>query len=308
MTDLVAAVCAVVVTYRPDKVLLDRLLVSLGEQVKGVVVVDNTADALKGASIKDDSNVSEVLRPDHNIGLAAAQNLGISWARNHGFSYVLILDQDSEPGPGMVRELLKALIELGAESKVAAVGPRFYDVHERTHAPFVKIGFPFNRKLWRHKGEQTVKVDFLISSGSLIPVKVINEVGLMDADLFIDSVDLEWSFRARWRGYALYGVYTATMHHSLGDGRKSLPFFPRGIVIHSPLRLYYMTRNRLLLYRNRHTPKVWVAQDMVRLVMKFFLFGVLVAPRSSHLRFMFKGLWDGMRGRTGMCPLEAICL
>jgi len=131
-------------------------------------------------------------------------------------------------------------------------------------------------------------------------------VGAMDAGLFIDNVDMEWSFRARAKGYALYGVCSATMHHHLGDDRRALPFGVGKIVVHGPSRLYYMMRNRLRLYGMRHTPLVWTAQDIPRVLVKLFLFGVLIGPRWRNLRFMLRGLWDGLLGRQGACPADLL--
>lgn len=300
-------VCAVVVTYHPDPMMLRELLDAIVMQVGAVVVVDNTAPGSAGQCGDVFSDIATVLPQKGNAGLAAAQNLGIDWARGHGYLYVLLLDQDSTPGEGMVQTLLNALLhllQLRGERRVGAVGPRFHDLREDRDAPFVHIGFPFNRKLWCERDEQTLTCDFLISSGALIPMVVLDAVGAMDAGLFIDNVDLEWSFRARAQGYALYGVCAATMHHRLGDARRALPFGLGQIVVHGPVRLYYMMRNRVRLYRMPHTPRVWTAQDVPRVLVKLFLFGVLIGPRLRNLRFMLRGLRDGLQGREGPCPLH----
>lgn len=309
MSDLrVEPVCAVVVTYRPDMSLLNDLLRAVRPQVGGVVVVDNTVDSwsvgidnIDGAT----SDAVELIRLRKNSGLASAQNVGIDWARAHGFGYVLMLDQDSTPGEGMVLALLQALDQLREEGQpVAAVGPRFHDLREDQDAPFVRVDFPWSRKLWCRRPGETIACDFLISSGSLIPLAVLDGVGPMDAGLFIDNVDLEWSFRARARGYVLHGVCAALMNHRLGDGRRDLPFGLGQVVVHSPVRLYYMMRNRLRLYGMPHTPRVWVAQDVPRVLVKLLLFGVMIGPRVRNLRFMLRGLWDGLRGHEGICPIS----
>ena len=101
------------------------------------------------------------------------------------------------------------------------------------------------------------------------------------------------------KGYALVGVCTTTMHHRLGHGRWRLPFGLGHIVVHDPIRLYYIMRNRLLLYRLPHTPAVWIAQDVPRVAVKFLLFSVLIRPRLRNIRFMLAGLRDGLLGRSG---------
>lgn len=299
------SVCAVVVVYCPDSVALRDLLRAVSTQVGAVVVIDNTPSGSSGGGECDVPPAVHLLSQHDNVGLAAAQNAGVDWARRHGFRHVLLLDQDSLPGEGMVAALLDALEHSSRAQKVAAVGPCFHDLREDRAAPFVRIGFPLNRKLWCEREGQTVPCDFLIGSGSLIPMDVLDAVGGMDAGLFIDNVDLEWCFRARAKGFGLHGVCAAVMHHRLGDARHILPLGLGQVVVHGPVRLYYMMRNRMRLYRLPHTPRVWIAQDVPRVVLKLLLFGVLIGPRLRNLHLMLRGLADGVRGRTGACPWRA---
>lgn len=297
-------VCAVVVTYHPDPVALWELLGAITDQAGAVVVVDNTSATDVGQFGVAVPKAVSVLHQPSNHGLAVAQNRGIEWARARGYRYVLLLDQDSVPGAGMVAALLLALQRLRDAGPVGAVGPRFHDLREDRGAPFVRIGFPLNRKLHCESAGQTVGCDFLISSGALIPMEVLDDIGAMDAGLFIDNIDLEWSFRARSRGYALYGVCAATMNHKLGDARHALPLGLGTVVVHGPVRLYYMMRNRMRLYRMPHTPRVWILQDLPRVWVKLLLFGVLIGPRWRNLRFMLRGIGDGLHGIEGACPLR----
>jgi rhamnosyltransferase len=295
------SVCAVLVTYRPDVAALRVAIAAVRPQVTALVIVDNASagidDALAGQDVV-------LLAQRTNVGLARAQNVGIDWARANGHSHVLVLDQDSAPAPDMVTQLLAALARLSTR-RVAAVGPRFRDAREDRDAPFVKVAFPMSHKLWCDAANPDVECDFLISSGALIPLAVLDDVGGLDDGLFIDNVDLEWSFRARARGYSLYGVCAAAMEHRLGDSRRPVFGGAATIVTHGPARLYYIMRNRLTLYRLPHTPWVWIAQDVPRVLVKFVIFTVLVGPRLRNARYMIRGVRDAVAGRMGPCPLEA---
>ncbi|MDP9094088.1 MAG: glycosyltransferase family 2 protein [Actinomycetota bacterium] len=277
---------------------LSRALDALRPQVDAVVVVDNHSP--QSAPARRDV---VYLRQQSNVGLASAQNIGIEWARQGGHSHVLVMDQDSVPAPDMVQHLVQAWSRLSSTRKVGAVGPRFHDPREDRDAPFVRVAFPMSRKLWCAAGTPIVACDFLISSGALIALDVLDDVGDMDGRLFIDNVDMEWSFRARSRGYGLYGVCAATMEHHLGDDRHAVLGGRFHVVRHGPARLYYMMRNRVVLYRRRHTPRVWIAQDLPRVVAKFLIFSILVGPRGRNVEYMLRGLADGLRGLGGPCPL-----
>lgn len=292
-----SSVCAVLVAYRADPAVLLDALNAVRPQVGTVLVVNN------GPDVPELPPGCVLLQQDGNVGLAAGQNAGIAWARAHGFAHVLILDQDSVCGPEMVSTLLAALAELGATERVGAVGPVFRDPREDRAAPFVRVAFPMSHKVWCDGSSPYVQCDFLISSGALVPLAVLDDVGGLDDGLFIDNVDMEWSFRVRSRGYTLFGVCAATMTHHLGDDRHPVLAGRAQVVRHGPVRLYFIMRNRVALYRLPHTPRVWIAQDVPRVFAKFFIFSVLVGPRPRNVRFMLRGLLDGLRGRRGPCPL-----
>ncbi|HEU0276682.1 MAG TPA: glycosyltransferase family 2 protein [Rhodanobacteraceae bacterium] len=296
-------VCAVLVTYHPDLAILAESLDALLPQVGCVVVVDNASGDPRVATLCAARAIDCVALPI-NRGLAWALNEGIARARGvAGVTRVLLLDQDSVAAPAMVARLDAVLTRLAADGvKAGAVGPCYRDPREARAAPFVRIRFPFNRKLRCAAAAAKIRCDFLITSGCLIPLAVLDEVGAMDAALFIDNVDLEWCFRAASRGYVFHGVCAAALRHRLGDARRRLFGLPRGIVVHPPARLYYMMRNRVLLYRRAYVPRRWIAQDLPRLVVKLLLFGVLIAPRRRNLRCMLAGLAAGLAGRPTPPP------
>ncbi|WP_246109190.1 glycosyltransferase family 2 protein [Vulcaniibacterium gelatinicum] len=298
---LASQVCAVVVTWHPDPTALRDLLQAVLPQVGHVLVVDNATPGEALPLLTAALPGCTLLRNRENRGVAAAVNQGAVWARARGARFLLCLDQDSLPAADMVERLLAAWQALSARHRVGAVGPQFLDLNNDRPAPFVRIGFPFNRKLPARDG-QPVEADFLITSGCLIPLEVLEATGPMDEALFIDNVDVEWSFRARRHGYRLYGVPTACMRHRIGDHARRLGWGLGEVVVHSPSRLYYMMRNRLLLYRRRATPRVWILQDVPRLALKLLRLGLFVPPRLANSRAMLLGIVDGLRGVSGPAP------
>lgn len=290
-------VCAIVVTFNPDLPRLERLLVATLPQVGAIIAVDNASSASTQAWLRArcKSPGMTLIDERENRGLAAAHNIGFKWARRNGYRYALLLDQDSVPALHMVSRLRTALHRVArAHRRVAAVGPRCVDRDGSRTVSFVQLRYLRNRHMECREtaSSTTVPVDFLITSGSLIPLSAFDEVGTFDERLFIDNVDLEWCFRARSRGLGLYGTCGAVLEHRLGTraGR---------FVWHPPPRLYYMMRNRLLLYRRRHIPYQWIGTDACRLIGKFCLFAAVVSPRVANMRMMLLGLWHGLRGKDG---------
>lgn len=297
----VEGIYVVVVTYKPDLIILFENLKSCRLQVNHLVVVDNGSDNDTQESIK--KFVAEVgfetLLLNDNFGVAVAQNLGISLARSTSCRFVLLLDQDSAPQPDMVKALCRTWNDLSVQgSHVAAIGPLLIDRRTGECTPFVSIHLlGVTRRAYKMGDKYAITTDFLISSGMMIPLSVLDDVGLPEEGLFIDNVDLEWCFRARSMGYRLYGVGDAVMEHTVGDHVTRIG--QRVIYRHSPLRQYYMMRNRIALYQRSYSPWGWIIQDFVRMLFKLFVFSLIFTPRLKNIKMMLAGIRDGVMNRMG---------
>lgn len=288
-------VVAVVVTYHPELTRLACQLSALLSQVDGVVVVDNHSSVDVPHWLAEHFRKSIAsLRLGSNQGIARAQNIGIAWARENQATHILLMDQDSVPSDGMVSALLQAERVV---QNAAALGPCYFDPRQRNPPPFIRVNGLRLERLRRSAGLDVVKVDYLIASGCLIPMAALGRAGLMREDFFIDYVDIEWGLRAQHHGLQSYGVFEATMHHSLGDEPQR--FFGRSIPVHAPLRHYYHVRNAVLLYRERWVPWNWKLVDGWRLLLKFGYYSLMTRPRQEHFRMMLKGFWHGATGRSG---------
>ena len=297
-----AAVYAVVVTFEPDLPDLLQLLMACLPQVKGLVVIDNGSDAAIQTHLQHHGQHHhfDVIALDENMGVATAQNKGAEWVRARGGSHLLFFDQDSVPSPTMVACLLHALEQAThAGLSVAAVGPTLVDRRTSKKTPFVQFGMFGVKRHFKKAGDDRLMVecDFLVSSGMLISLETFRQVGPLEDGLFIDNVDLEWCFRARSKGMSVFGVYDALMEHSVGD--EVIEIGARVIHLHSPVRQYYIMRNRILLYRRAYSPWRWVNQDFLRMLFKVMTFSIFLSPRRKNFGMMFRGLKDGLKGKTG---------
>jgi len=292
-------VFAVVVTFRPEIKPLERLLDLIADQVQSVIVVDNGSDTSLAQAINVNDRVGLKFLPlGENLGIAEAQNRGILQARQQGATHVILFDQDSAPSSHMVRDLMACAETLEAGgARVASVGPCYRDERQDNPPPFIRIENLRVHRCRTPENGNAVRVDYLIASGCLIPMAVLDEVGLMDSRLFIDYVDIEWGLRARQYGFMNFGCFGATMAHSLGD--EPIRFLGVAYPARSPLRHYYMFRNAVHLYKMRHIPGQWKFVDAYRLLLKFVFYGLFAHPRLGHCKMMGLGLWHGLTGRAG---------
>ncbi|HEX5739874.1 MAG TPA: glycosyltransferase family 2 protein [Hydrogenophaga sp.] len=269
----VSAICAVVVTYNPDIEVVEQLLRQLQANACDFVVVDNqstNADDLQ-AVVSTLTHCRALLRQTTNIGQAAALNLGLQKLSDGQYELALLFDQDSAIDANFCSQMLLAWDEARthATGPVAAIGPRLEDPVSRRRIPFRS----FEHLFGRHESPavpsgQVVHTGFLITSGCLISMAALKTIGPMRADYFIDNVDLEWCFRAKSRGFQIFGTDHARLYHRIGEAGSSY-LVRKGIVVqHSSLRFYYSSRNRIHLHRQPHAPRNWKLKDSVRFLLK----------------------------------------
>lgn len=306
-----ANVAVVLVTYHPDLDLLEESLLALAQQVGHVFLVDNGSlniNELSVVNLNKNVNVKlELIKLTQNIGVAGALNIGIKAARDQGFSYVLLMDQDSVPLPSMIKLLHENMIDLeNSELQVAATGPRFCDSSGQNLSHFSRYSFLGMQRIECSEGTKRVLVDTLISSGTLLSISAIDQIGLMDETLFIDHVDTEWCLRAKLAGWSVFGICHAYMSHSLGDKRQKIWFLRwRYISYHLPFRYFYIFRNSVILMRRPYISLAWKLYCFNQLCMLFGYFVFLAPNRLLNLRMMLRGLVDGWHGVTGKLKSES---
>lgn len=296
-------VVAVVVTYQPEIESLTNLLAALTPQVQDVVLVDNGSheDLVNHLETLATTFDFQFVALRDNMGIAEAQNIGIERARDLGASFILLSDQDSLPEPDMVARLLEAYHDATARGiPVGALGPIAIDKRNPSE-PLLFSDHrwgPRRAELTNTPGD-LIEASFLIASGCLIPLQVLEKVGPMNSAWFIDHIDLEWGMRARAKGLRMFGVVGATLYHSLGDSTARPPGRSRDIHIHAPIRNYYMVRNSIFLTQSRFMPVPWRI-GYVGWIIKYSVYYCLFSTsRWKRCKLIFRGFLDGFLRRAG---------
>lgn len=236
---------------------------------------------------------AEVVTLERNSGIAAALNAGIRTAiETEDPEWILTMDQDSDLSDDYVSAALGAFDGSGD----APVGLLCSGSQNGYVVPLV-----------RSVSGITESFDPM-QSGTMIRRDVISDIGLFREDFFIDAVDSEYTARARQAGWYALAVPGADLVHALGEARpmtlfgRRLTWFgkPLSVYEHQPFRVYFMTRNSLLLARTYFAKQPrWVVR---RLVTEFeshvirFVFG---PARAKNLVAVIYGIRDAMLNRTG---------
>jgi rhamnosyltransferase len=289
-------VCAVVVTYNIGKRVLQGLEALLN-QVEHIVVVDNNSSDNSLRLVQDfaklhSKKIQVIFNKTNN--LAAAQNIGIKQARILKAKFVLIMDHDSVADYDMVFKQLQAYA-LYDDGKLAIVAPNLCDKFSKRKSHYIAHykKLMFSRVAFG-KAEVLTDIMLVIASGSLIPMHVIDEIGLMNEDFCIDQVDFEWCLRAVSRGYKIIALRDAHLLHQLGKCRD---FKMLKVCVttsnHNAVRRYYIYRNRLRLW-GMYGLKVpaFVMFDMVAIAYDLVKITMFEASKKAKIKAALSGARD----------------
>tara|TARA_R110002167_G_scaffold38417_3_gene119685 strand:- start:383 stop:1297 length:915 start_codon:yes stop_codon:yes gene_type:complete len=291
--------CAVIVSYEPDVAVLLALVEQIGAQADFILVDNassNAADFL--VQVRAAPRCLHAHSLDHNIGLAAAMNIGLKEATATGYGFAALFDQDSQVPVSFFADMQKSYLDAErlCSKPVAALGPRILSPRNNKAMPFKLFSRVFNRSDRVIFGsEKLFHAEFLISSGCLINLTHLSHIGLMRESYFIDNIDLEWCFRASAKGFSIVGTDRAVLHHSIGVEDDSAWVKAGLIVSHSPLRSYYSTRNRFALYREAYAPLAWKLRDFPRFLLKTLWLLLFTSRRAEYLGNIRRGLADSGR-------------
>lgn len=278
-------IAALVILYNPEKKFLENIQ-SFVHQVDKLYVVDNSNkfDILFHDSLQKKVEY-DLLHKGTNIGVAAALNLGINKALIEGFEYLLTMDQDSFVPKKVISQIRNSIKHISNQSWILV-------------APNLRMG----DKLFHPRSNEMVEdVLFVPTSGSIINLKNLDEIGHFFNDLFIDYVDIEFCLRAKQHNYKIYIVPNVLIEHSLGrlEVRRFL-FSKVHVTNHDPIRLYYRIRNRLYVVR-----KYWLTFPVFTIKIIKMIFGDLVkillyeSKKREKLVFLWKGFLDFIKSKYG---------
>lgn len=286
----------IIVLYKPDWGITEKAIASLAPQVETLCIVDNTPDADETERMEKLASNIAYTPIGKNIGIAAAQNLGIKYLSSHTHSdLVLFSDQDTLAPSGLVKTLTDTFLALKERNvNVGIVGTRA--INRATGKPYPAKSKEIKKYQGKALGVASDLTEFysVRSSISLISmISLTDTVGGFDELLFIDGVDHEWCWRA-WHKARLrsFIVEDAKISHMLGEKNRKIG--KKDISISATARLYYQYRNFLWLCRRSYTPSFWKKKHLLKYTVKFFYYPIMVSPRWKNLQNIVRGIAAGL--------------
>ncbi|WP_420597415.1 glycosyltransferase family 2 protein [Deinococcus sp.] len=293
-------VYSIIVLYKPDDSVMKNIM-SILEQSSVVILIDNTEQWSK-----DHAQLAEVVKNGRvvmienreNLGIASALNKGVGLAISMGSRWVATFDQDSSLPLCYFEDLFDAYDLYPERDEVRIISPIYKDkstkkiISAGTNSTFVKSlnKFPY----------QEIKTT--ITSGNLIDVRLFNEIGGFQDDLFIDLVDHDFCLRCINSGHKILEASKAVLDHQLGLPSSHFLLTKKiSVTNHSSLRRYYMARNRVYMYKKFTLTNVdWVLKDFslffFREIPSILLFE---KEKSRKIQSILKGFRHGIQNKYG---------
>ena len=280
-------ILAIYVLYNPDEIVINDSLSFVREYVDNIWITDNSK-----FSHDFGEGIEYVHQPD-NKGIAFGQNLGIQYAIENGYDWIIFFDQDSVFDGEFLKKLFASFHSLLEYDKDAyGMGPLSINMDS---------GVELNKKSMRKPivvdSKRFIPVRELMCSASVVKTEMLKKVGLMDESLFIDGVDFEISWRAAHLiGAHFYLTSDCILKHQLGEGDRKI--LGRNSHIPTPFRVYYQVRNGIMLSKRKYVPMKWKIQENIKSLGKMLLFPILLKPRGKYCKMILKGYRDGLFDRN----------
>ena len=273
-------VLAGITLYNPELDRLEENLSAIINQVDRLICIDNGSKNIREIETFLKKKYPEVCirKNAENIGIAAALNQIFSYGKEKGFAWVLTLDQDSVC-PANLMETYRKYWHM---DDVGVLSPRIIDRN-------------FQKRIESDVAYE--EIDKCITSASLTSVETWEKVGGFWEYLFIDYVDHDFCAKCVETGIKILQINEVSLLHELGKGvRRRLLGRELTVLNHSPMRKYYIVRNRLI-YMKVHRDVIDLKEERKKYI--YFYIKTLLFEDQKWEKFkeMMRGRRDGKRYR-----------
>lgn len=263
-------ILAIVVSYFPDKELLQKNIRAFIEDVDMVLVWENMpqTQSPQYRVVEDNPKIAYV-GVGENKGIAFALNYAWHYAVEHGYQYLLTMDQDTV----------------------------WHHFHEYVGATVLNENAP--KGIWGpgviSEGKELFeKTNFIITSGTLIDVGFIQTMGGYP-DYLVDGIDNDICCRAISQDIPIYTINNCFIEQTCGVPEVK-HFLGGTFEVHNypPKRLYGIYRNHIISFR-KYPKTERLRKDWMREWMKYRLcFVLLEKDKFRKLFAIIRGIIAGL--------------
>lgn len=272
-----------------------------------VIVVDNASTQDEAAIIEQRYPQVTVIRSTKNLGFAGGNNLGIQ--ASHG-KYLFFINNDTlfrGVGHSLTSYLLPLTSLLDSSDNIGMACPKIR--FSWGNNPIQYAGYtPLSSITMRNRaigcgeedhGQYDIAHSTPYAHGAAMMVKreIIDKVGFMPECYFLYYEELDWSMMICRAGYDIWYEPACTVYHKESQATGQ----------NSPLKSYYMTRNRLLFAkRNINSPQRYLTYlYLIVIVASRDIMKSTLHRRPDLAKATLKGLRDFFALTSNPSPLTS---
>ncbi len=296
-------VAVLILTWnRVDEVVpcLDSIKAKLDYKNADIVVMDNGSEDETVPTVKRDYPWVKLLENGTNLGFCRGNNVGLKWALEQGYDYMMLLNSDTEYVPGLIPELVRTMEE---DPKIGIVGAKnvLMENPEYTWGKYgvVTWGPMLVRTVGRFVPDDRLNdppkdVPWVIGNACMMRRTALEKIGLFDEEFWQCNEDVDWCYRCRKAGYRVVYVDRAAILHK---GGSSADISHKKIFSYG----YFIGRNAWTFARKHANPfqKAKLLFMMILGMVGRITFFSLDATKNAILgqQHFVRGMIDGMKGR-----------
>jgi GT2 family glycosyltransferase len=207
------------------------------------IIVENGSPTKKPDQIRDNYPEAKLIISKENLGFAGGNNIGLKEVKG---DYILLLNNDTE----VPADFLDSMVDLmESNPEIGIVSPKIYYFHEKNVLqyagtspidPITSRGRHYGNKE-KDEGQFDEVTETYYPHGACMMFRksILEELGLLYEGYFLYYEEYDFTERVRKAGYKIYFQPNSYILHkeSISTGKNS------------PLKTYYMSRNRLLFLR-----------------------------------------------------------
>lgn len=270
-----------IVSYNPDIQRISENIFAIHKQVPEVIIFDNGSNNINHLKklVNNFDNV-HLLESSKNIGIAAALNSLMSWGLEHNYLWMLSLDQDSVCSNEFVEKMKPYL---SVESNLGIVAPVIVDRN---------VGI-----VGHNPTSNYAHVKTCITSGCFSNIEAWRVIDGYDESMFIDSVDFDFCYRIRKKGYGVIQVKNVQLLHELGNSKmRKFIFWSIDVASHSAFRKYYIAKNNVYYPYKNHLWFHFIRGNLrnIWLIMIVLLYE---SDKNNKIHAIIKGWKDAYKRR-----------
>lgn len=248
--------------------------IPLNDKSLEVIVVDNASRINEAEKISAKYPLVKTIRSEQNLGFAGGNNLGIKEASG---DYLFFINNDT-----YLKDFnISALIDkLNSSDEIGMVCPKIRFAWENNPIQFAGYT-PLSRITLRNKAigyneqdkgqyNKAHPTPYAHGAAMMAKRKAIEKVGVMPECYFLYYEELDWSMMFRRAGFQIWYEPACTVFH-----KES-----RSTGVNSPLKAYYITRNRLLFISRNEKSNIRFAS---------YIYIIAVVALRDIIKYLFKG-------------------